>query len=58
MKPLTFSGVLLVNILVSVFIGYQLDRFLKTTPIFILIGVAYSVFGSIYLLIHRTKEHE
>lgn len=58
MKPLAFSGVLLINILLSVLIGYKIDEFLHTTPIFIFIGVFYSVFGSIYLLVHKANKHE
>lgn len=58
MKPLAFSGVLLVNVLLGVFIGYKIDEFLHTTPIFILIGVGYSVFGSMYLLVHKAGNHE
>lgn len=58
MKPLTFSGVLLVNILVSVWIGYQLDQWLHTLPLFVMTGLMYSVIGSIYLLIRKDKKHE
>ncbi|HIW18627.1 MAG TPA: AtpZ/AtpI family protein [Candidatus Faecalicoccus intestinipullorum] len=58
MKPLTFSGVLLVNILVSVWIGYQLDQWLHTLPLFVMAGLMYSVIGSIYLLIRKDKKHE
>ncbi|MGJ0960646.1 AtpZ/AtpI family protein [Faecalicoccus pleomorphus] len=58
MKPLAFSGVFLVNLLLSIFVGYQLDCRLQTTPVFILIGLSYSIIGSIYLLIHRAKNHE
>lgn len=58
MKPLTFSGVLLVNILVSVWIGYQLDQRLHTLPLFVMAGLMYSVIGSIYLLIRKDKKHE
>ena len=58
MKPLTFSGVLLINILVSVWIGYQLDQWLHTLPLFVMVGLMYSVIGSIYLLIRKDKKHE
>lgn len=58
MKPLAFSGVLLINVLLGVFIGYKLDTWLNTMPIFILIGVGYSVFGSIYLLVKKGNKHE
>lgn len=58
MKPLTFSGVLLVNILLSLFLGYKLDEWLNTTPIFIIVGLIYSVVGSIYILLHKANKHE
>lgn len=58
MKPFTFSGVLLVNILLSLFLGYKLDEWLKTTPIFIIVGLIYSVVGSIYILLHKANKHE
>lgn len=58
MKPFTFSGVLLVNILLSLFLGYKLDEWLNTTPIFIIVGLIYSVVGSIYLLLHKANKHE
>lgn len=58
MKPFTFSGVLLVNILLSLFLGYKLDEWLNTTPIFIIVGLIYSVVGSIYTLLHKANKHE
>ncbi|WP_278906285.1 AtpZ/AtpI family protein [Faecalitalea cylindroides] len=58
MKPFTFSGVLLVNILLSLFLGYKLDEWLNTTPIFIILGLIYSVVGSIYILLHKANKHE
>lgn len=58
MKPFTFSGVLLVNILLSLFLGYKLDKWLNTTPIFIIVGLIYSVVGSIYILLHKANKHE
>lgn len=58
MKPFTFSGVLLVNILLSLFLGYKLDVWLNTTPIFIIVGLIYSVVGSIYILLHKANKHE
>ena len=58
MKPFTFSGVLLVNILLSLFLGYKLDEWLNTTPIFIIVGLKYRVVGSIYILLHKANKHE
>lgn len=58
MKPFTFSGVLLVNILLSLFLGYKLDEWLNLTPIFIIVGLIYSVVGSIYILLHKANKHE
>lgn len=58
MKPFTFSGVLLVNILLSLFLGYKLDEWLNTTPIFIIVGLIYSIVGSIYILLHKANKHE
>lgn len=54
-KSFAFSGVLLVSILVCTFIGYKIDEWLGTMPIFILISLAYSIGGSIYLLIHKMR---
>ena len=58
MKPFTFSGVLLVNILLSLFLGYKLDEWLNTTPIFIIVGLIYSVVGSIYILLHKANKQK
>lgn len=58
MKPFTFSGVFLVNILLSLFLGYKLDEWFNTMPIFIIVGLIYSVVGSIYILLHKANKHE
>lgn len=55
MKPFTFGGVLLVNVLVWVLVGYNLDLWLGTSPLLLIVGVLYSVIGSIVLLIKKTR---
>jgi F0F1-type ATP synthase assembly protein I len=53
---IAFSGVFLVTILIFVYIGYKIDNYLGTTPIFIFIGLAYSLYGSFKLLMIKKDE--
>ncbi|WP_286073493.1 AtpZ/AtpI family protein, partial [Faecalibaculum rodentium] len=46
MKPAKFPGFLLANILVALLVGYLLDSWLHTSPVFIVAGVLYAVIGS------------
>ncbi len=55
MKPFAFGGILLVNVLIWLFVGYHLDEFFHTSPVFLLVGLLYSVIGSIVLLIKKTR---
>lgn len=53
---LAFSGVFLVTILIFVYLGYKLDTYLGTTPLFIFAGLAYSLFGSFKRLMAKKDE--
>lgn len=56
MKPAKFPAFLLANLLAALLVGYLLDSWLHTRPLFILVGVLYAVIGSIYLLIWHEKK--
>lgn len=43
MKPAKFPGFLLANILVALLVGYLLDSWLHTSPVFIVAGDRKSV---------------
>lgn len=58
MKPSKFTGALLGSILLFTLIGYNIDAYFHTTPIFILIGILYAVFGNFYLLIRKLKMND
>ena len=47
MKPAQFPGFLLVNLLVCLLIGYLLDDWLHTTPVFLVVFVFYAMIGSV-----------
>ena len=51
MKPYAFSGMLCTSILIFGLIGYNIDGWLHTTPLFVIVGLMYSIIGSIILLI-------
>lgn len=53
MKPSALPGLLLGSLLVFITLGYFLDKFLNTTPLFIIIGLVYSLFGSFYLFFKK-----
>lgn len=55
MKPAAFPGFLLANILAALLVGYLLDSWLNTRPVFIIVGVLYAVIGSIVLLIWHNR---
>lgn len=56
MKPAQFSGFLLVNLLVCLLIGYLLDDWLHTTPVFLVVFVLYALIGSFALLLYKGKK--
>lgn len=56
MKPSQFPGFLLVNLLVCLLIGYLLDSWFHTKPIFIIILVLYALIGSFVMLIMKGKK--
>lgn len=58
MRPYAFSGVLFANMLIFGFLGYFIDTHLHTLPLFLLIGLLYSVIGSIFLLIKKTRYND
>ena len=51
MKPYAFSGMLCTSMLIFGLIGYNIDGWLHTTPLFVIVGLMYSIIGSIILLI-------
>lgn len=57
MKPAKFPGFLLANILVVLLVGYLLDSWLHTSPVFIVAGVLYAVIGSIILLVWHARQN-
>ncbi|MEY8468049.1 AtpZ/AtpI family protein [Faecalibaculum rodentium] len=57
MKPAKFPGFLLANILVALLVGYLLDSWLHTSPVFIVAGVLYAVIGSIILLVWHARQN-
>ena len=50
MKPYAFSGMLCTSMLIFGLIGYNIDGWLHTTPLFVIVGLMYSIIGSIILL--------
>ena len=56
MKPANFTGALLGSILLFTLIGYNVDAYFHTTPLFITIGILYSIFGSFYLLMRNLRK--
>lgn len=60
MKPYAFSGMLCTSMLIFGLIGYNLigyniDGWLHTTPLFVIVGLMYSIIGSIILLIKKSR---
>ena len=53
MKPYAFSGMLCTSMLIFGLIGYNIDGWLHTTPLFVIVGLMYSIIGSIILLIKK-----
>ncbi|MBQ0066003.1 MAG: AtpZ/AtpI family protein [Firmicutes bacterium] len=58
MKTAGLPMALLANLLIWVFIGYKMDSWLNTTPIFIMIGLFYSLFGTIYLYFKKMRKKD
>ena len=54
MKPYAFSGMLCTSMLIFGLIGYNIDGWLHTTPLFVIVGLMYSIIGSIILLIKNS----
>ncbi len=56
MKPYAFfSGMLCTSMLIFGLIGYNIDGWLHTTPLFVIIGLLYSIIGSVVLLIKKIE---
>ena len=55
MKPYAFSGMLGTSMLICGLIGYNIDGWLHTTPLFVIVGLMYSIIGSIILLIKKSR---
>ncbi|MCF0106894.1 MAG: AtpZ/AtpI family protein [Holdemanella sp.] len=59
MKPSALAGLLFTSLMIFITLGYFADEYLHTTPIFTLIGFAYSLFGSFYLFYKKNRDsHE
>ena len=56
MKPAQFPGFLLANLLVCLLIGFGLDQWLGTSPVFLLVLLLYAMIGSFVLLL-KGKKH-
>lgn len=55
-NSLNIGAYLITPILLGVFIGYNLDIYLKSKPIFILLFILLGTYSSFYNLIKLTKE--
>lgn len=55
MRAGNFAGFLLANLLVALLVGYLLDSWFHTRPIFIIAAVLYAVIGSFIILIYRDR---
>lgn len=58
MKSYGFPMALLANLLIWVFIGFKVDEWLHTSPIFVLVGLFYSLFGTIYLYYKKMRKND
>lgn len=58
MNPAKFGGFLLVNLLVSIWVGWLLDSWTHMSPLWIIIMVLYAIIGSFIVLIYRNKEKD
>ena len=56
MKPHQFPGFLLANVLVCLWIGYLLDSWMDTRPLFMIGLLLYAIVGSIVLLVKKGKK--
>ena len=54
-NPLSISTDLLAGVLVGLFSGFYLDKFLQLTPLFTIIGSILGVFASINMIYKRMK---
>lgn len=57
MKPAKFPGFLLANILAALLVGYLLDSWMHTSPVFLIAALLYAVIGSIVLLVWHEKKN-
>ena len=56
MSPAKFSGFLLINLLVCIWIGYLLDSWTGMRPVWIIVLTLYAVIGSFFVLLYRNKK--
>ncbi len=56
MSPAKFSGFLLVNLLVCIWIGYLIDSWFHTSPWGIIILTLYAIIGSFFVLLYRNNK--
>lgn len=56
MSPAKFSGFLLVNLLVCIWIGYLIDSWTGMSPVWIIILTLYAIIGSFFVLLYRNNK--
>lgn len=56
MNPGKFGGFLLINLLFCLWLGWLLDSWFHTSPVFLIILTLYAVLGSFYLLLRKKKK--
>ena len=56
MKPHQFPGFLLANVLFCLWIGYLLDYWFGTRPLFMIVLLLYAIIGSMVLLVKKGKK--
>lgn len=58
MNPGKFGGFLIVNLLVSIWIGYLLDSWTHMSPLWLIVMVLYAVIGSFIILLWKNKKKQ
>lgn len=58
MSPAKFSGFLLINLLVCIWIGYLLDSWTGMSPVWIIVLTLYAIIGSFFILLWRSKKKD
>lgn len=58
MHPAKFTGFLLMNLLVCLWLGYLIDSWTNMSPFWLIALVLYAIIGSFVLLIYRRPKDE